>query len=191
MKIDCDCILHTVHEDPTFKRTDEEILQLLAAGKNVVTVLPYQNAHLFREKEFVDKLEAACKTGGSTFYSGGVDPDLVSNRTLLTLTGACADVKSVMLQECWDCSSAGRPEALQYIRFGKDPKEAKKIVGVYTVATYFQKSILATAAKVLGVKFDRIEESYLYIPAAEEIKIPLAIPVGYGRQNCAQNARFC
>jgi 4-hydroxy-tetrahydrodipicolinate reductase len=62
LKIDCDCIVYTPHDMGDYK-TDDELLSLLAAGKNVVTVLPYQNAHLFREAAFVEKLNAACQTG--------------------------------------------------------------------------------------------------------------------------------
>ncbi|NLI93132.1 MAG: hypothetical protein GX434_13395 [Peptococcaceae bacterium] len=176
LKIDCDCVVHTVRESPTYG-TDDEILKILAAGKNVVTVLPYQNAHLFREPEFVEKLEAACQAGYSTFYAGGIDPDLVSNRILLSLTGACADVKTVHLQEHWDCSSA-QPGPLQVIGFGKAPEEAKKVVMAYAVASNFQKSIVRTAEKVLGVKYDRIEESHHYIPTPVDIQKPFLIPAG-------------
>ncbi|BAE85594.1 NAD(P)H-dependent amine dehydrogenase family protein [Desulfitobacterium hafniense] len=176
LRTDCDCIVHTVHEDPNYG-TDDEILKILAAGKNVVTVLPYQNAHLFREAEFVAKLEAACQAGGSTFYGGGIDPDLVSNRILLGLTGACADVQSILLQECWDCSGA-QPGPLQFIGFGKEPEEAEKVVMAHAVASCFQKSIVYTAAKVLGVQYDRVRESHLYIPAAADIHKPFLIPAG-------------
>lgn len=176
LKIDCDCVVHTAHEDANFK-TDDEILKLLAAGKNVITVLPYQNAHLFREQEFVTKLEAACKAGNSTFYSGGIDPDLMSNRILLGLTGACADVKSLKLQEHWDCSQA-QPGPLKFIGFGMDPEEAKKITITHAVAAYFQKSILRTAEKVLGIKYDRIEEYHDYIPTVDDIQKPFHIPTG-------------
>jgi len=176
LKLDCDCVIHTVHEDPNYG-TDDEILKLLAAGKNVITVLPYQNCQLFREQEFIDKLEAACKAGNSTFYAGGIDPDLVSNRILLSLTGACSYIKYIKLQECWDCST-GASAALQFIGFGKDPEEAKKVTSVYAVARNFQTSILRTAEKVLGVKYSRIEESHDYIPTSKDINNPFLISAG-------------
>src|SRR6476620_6077756 len=58
LKIDCDVVLMTSRDMGTFN-TDDEILEVLAAGRNVVTPLPYQNAHLFRDRKFLDKLEAA------------------------------------------------------------------------------------------------------------------------------------
>src|SRR5690606_33560303 len=50
LKVDCDCIVYAAHDNGTYD-TDDEILKLLTAGKNIVTMLPYQNAHLFREPE--------------------------------------------------------------------------------------------------------------------------------------------
>src|ERR1700722_1724200 len=64
LAIDCDCVIYTARDLGNFN-TDAEILQLLAAGKNVVTPLPYQNARLFRDAQFVERLDAACAMGGS------------------------------------------------------------------------------------------------------------------------------
>lgn len=179
LKIDCDCIVYAAHDNGSYD-TDDEILKLLAAGKNIVTMLPYQNAHLFREPEFVAKLEAACKAGGSTFYAGGIDPDLISNRILLGLTGGCSDVKSVKLQEHWDCTDAGKrsPEQLKYVGFGMAPADAQKVVMTQVIAANFTKAIVYTAEKVLGVKYDRVKESHDYIPTPVDIHEPFFIAAG-------------
>ncbi|MDG1904656.1 MAG: hypothetical protein P8I38_03435 [Arenicella sp.] len=176
LAIECDCVVYTAHDDGNFN-TDEEILKILAAGKSVVTPLPYQNAHLFREKEFSDKLRAACIKGGSVFYAGGLDPDLVPNRILLALTGGCADVKSIKLQENWDCSEASQGP-LQYIGFGKKPEEAEKIEVSKAMANNFMKSIVYTAEKVLDVKYDRVVESHDYVPTTADIQKPFLIAAG-------------
>ncbi|MDY0014046.1 MAG: hypothetical protein RBS40_14265 [Rhodocyclaceae bacterium] len=179
LKIDCDCVVYTAHDNGTYD-TDDELLQILAAGKNVVTMLPYQNAQLFREPEFVAKLEAACKTGGSTFYAGGIDPDLISNRILLGLTGACSDVKSIKLQENWDVFEAAKkkPEQLQYVGFGMAPEAAEKIQMTQVIAANFTKAIVYTAEKVLGVQYDRVVESHDYIPTPVDIHEPFFIAAG-------------
>lgn len=176
LELECDCVVYTAHDEGTY-HTDDEILQILAAGKNIVTPLPYQNAHLFREPEFIAKLEAACEQGQSVFYAGGIDPDLIPNRVLLALTGGCADVKSIRLQENWDCSEAA-PGPLQYIGFGQKPEDAEKIEVSKTMAANFTKSIVHTAAKVLGVTYDRIVESHDYIAAKEDIHKPFLIKAG-------------
>jgi len=176
LKIDCDCVIYTAHDEGTY-HTDDEILRILSAGKNIVTPLPYQNAPMYREANFVNKLEAACTKGNSTFYADGIDPHLIPNRILLGLTNGSADVKSVKLQEHWDCSEAEQGP-LQYIGFGKTPDEAEKIEASRTMAVNFMNGIVQTAAKVLGVKYDRIVASHDFIPAPADIAKPFPIKAG-------------
>lgn len=176
MAIDCDAVVYTAHDDGTF-HTDGEILKLLSAGKNVVTPLPYHNVHLWRDPEFVQKLEAACKQGGSVFHATGIDPDLVSERVLLSLTGGCADIKSIRLQEIWDTQFA--PEsATREAGFGLLPEEADKIVQVKQIAYNYLTAVTRTVEKVLDVKYDRIIETHDYSPTPEDITVPYLIPKG-------------
>jgi hypothetical protein len=176
LKIDCDCIVYTAFDDGRHNR-DEEILMLLAAGKNVVTPLPYQDARLFRDAEFVARLDEACRTGRSVFHAGGIDPDLISDRVLLALTGACADVKSIRLQECWDTSFAVE-EQLRYVGFGMAPADAEKIVVTKTIANNFMMAVVRTAERVLGVKYDRVLESHDYVPTPVDIQTPFHVRAG-------------
>tara|TARA_R110002110_G_C13470525_1_gene720942 strand:- start:55541 stop:56653 length:1113 start_codon:yes stop_codon:yes gene_type:complete len=176
LTVACDCIIYTAHDEGTY-HTDDEILKILAAGKNIVTPLPYQNAQMFREAAFVDKLEAACRAGHSAFYADGIDPHLIPNRILLGLTNGSADVKSVKLQEHWDCSEAEQGP-LQYIGFGMAPEEAEHIQVSRTMAANFMNGIVHTAEKVLGVKYDRIVASHDYIPAPADIAKPFPIKAG-------------
>lgn len=176
LNVDCDCIVFTSRDDGTYPH-DEEILMLLAAGKNIVTPLPYQEARLAREPAFVARLDEACRKGGSVFHSGGIDPDLMSDRILLGLTGACADVKSVRLQECWDCSFA-EEIPLRHAGFGMSPEDAAKVVVTQTIANNFNRAIVRTAERVLGVKYDRVVDSHDYVPTAVDIETPFRIPAG-------------
>lgn len=176
LKIDCDCIVYTAHDEGTY-HTDDEILRLLAAGKNVVTPLPYQDAYLYREAEFIDKLNAACARGRSVFHAGGIDPDLISDRILLGLTGACSDVTSIRLQENWDCSQAA-PGPLKYVGFGMPPEEAKKVLVTQVIAANFTKAVVHTAARVLGLTYDRVEESHDYDPTPVALDLPFRIEAG-------------
>src|ERR1039458_4945427 len=156
LKIDCDAIIYTAHDQGTY-HNDDEILHLLASGKNVITPLPYQNAHLFREQKFIDKLNAACNEGKSVFHASGIDPDWVSDRILLGLTGACSDIQAIKLQEHWDCSHA-EEGPLRYVGFGMAPEDAKKITVTQAIAANFTKAIVYTAEKSMKVKYDRVEE---------------------------------
>lgn len=150
---------------------------MLAAGKNVVTPLPYQNANLWREPEFVEKLNAACAQGKSVFHAGGIDPDLISDRVLLGLTGGSADIKSIKLQEMWDCSFA-EEGPLKVVGFGLPPEVGKQSKITQTIPANFLKAIVYTAEKVMGVKYDRVVASHDYITTPVDIHKPFHIPAG-------------
>lgn len=176
LAIDCDVIVYTAHDDGRFQ-TDDELLRLLSAGKNVVTPLPYQNLDLWREPEFVQKVEAACHQGGSVLHGSGIDPDLFSDRLLLSLTGGCADIQSIRLLEIWDSKSA--PEsAAREAGFGMLPEQADKIVQTRQIACNFFIAVSRTVEKVLNVQYDRIETSHDYLPTPEDIIEPYVIEKG-------------
>jgi 4-hydroxy-tetrahydrodipicolinate reductase len=172
----CDCIIYTALDTGDYKM-DDEILELLASGKNVVTPLPYQNAHLFREQSFLDKLTAACKKGGSVFHATGIDPDIISDSVLMGLTGICTDVSSIKLREFWECS-AGDPNSLAFLGYGKTPEEAKKVPIAEASTTNFMQAIARTVEKTLGVKYDKLEQEYDYVATDKDIEEPLLIKKG-------------
>ena len=167
LKLNCDCVIYTARDMGNFN-TDEEILQILAAGKSVVTPLPYHNAHLFRDTAFNKKLAAACKKGKSVFHATGIDPDLISDRVLMGLTGLCTDIKYVKLQENWD-STYTEPELLAVAGFGKSLEDAKRVPLAAAVSTNFLKAIAHTVEHLLGVDYVRIEETHDYIATPKDI----------------------
>jgi hypothetical protein len=173
---DCDCIFYSPRELGDYA-TDDELLELLAAGKNVVTSLPYQDARYFRDDDFVQRLNAACARGGSVFHATGVDPDLISDRVLLALTGLCNDITSIKLQENWDCSH-GEPFKLGFIGIAKSPEEARKMPLAERIPTNFLRAIVRTAEQVLGVTYDRVVETHDYVTTPADIEVPFHIPAG-------------
>ena len=50
LAVDCDAVLYTARDLVTFNN-DDEIVQLLAVGKNLVTALPYHYMHVTRPPE--------------------------------------------------------------------------------------------------------------------------------------------
>jgi 2,4-diaminopentanoate dehydrogenase len=176
LRVDCDCIVYTPHDQGTF-HTDEELLRLLTAGKNVVTPLPYHNARLVRDADFVEALDAACQTGGCVFHAGGIDPDLVSDRILLALTGACTEITSIKLQEIWDCSFAAEGP-LKYLGFGLAPDVGAGNTTTQAIPNNFLTIIVRTAERVLGVTYDRVETTHEYVTTPADIHEPFLIPAG-------------
>lgn len=177
LALDCDCVLYVPHEDVSYARNDVELLKILNAGKNVVTTQAYHNMYNTRPAEIVDQFKEACEKNNVSFYAGGVDPDIMSDRILLSMAGACSDIKQAVITEVWDVSN-GAKEPLQILGYGKTVEEASKNQFVFKSAVNFQKSVVYTAQEDFGVKFDRVEESHEYHVTEEDITSPWLIEKG-------------
>jgi 4-hydroxy-tetrahydrodipicolinate reductase len=188
LNIECDCVLMTARDMGNFN-TDEEILKILAAGRNIVTPLPYHNAHLVREQAFLDKLDAACQKGKSVFHATGIDPDLVSERVVPALTGMCADMTSLSLQENWDATYTAT-ELLVMTGFSKSPEEAAQVPVAAAISTNFLKSIGYTMEQTFGVKYSRVEETHEYIVAKKDIQ-SVNINIKAGTVGCVTHRFRC
>lgn len=191
LALDADCVVYTSAEDPNYA-TDKDILKILAAGKNVVTTLPYHNLQNFRDEETVRKFKEVCEKNNVSFSAGGVDPDIISDRILLSMAGACSDIKQAKITEVWNVSN-GSPEALKFLGYGKTVEEAKKNTQVFASAVNFQKTVVYTAEEDFGVHFDQVEEIHEFHEAEEDITEPWLIKKGtVGRvshiMNCYVNS---
>jgi len=168
LAIECDCVLYTARDLGNFN-TDHEILKILEAGRNVITPLPYQSADLLRDTTFLERLDRACQVGGSSFHATGVDPDLVSDRIVVALTGLCTHIEHVTLRETWECDAVPG-ELLQMLGMGLAPEVAEKSPVAVAVTTNLLQAIGRAMERTLGVAYTRVEETHEYIPADREIE---------------------
>lgn len=168
LSLDCDCVVYTARDYGNY-HTDDEILKILKAGKNVVTALPYQHVHLVRDAQFVAKLENACKVGKSTFHATGVDPDVISDRVVVALTGFCNDVSYLKLQENWDFNYTP-PDTLALCGFGKTPEEAKQMPVAGVIADNFLRQVCLAMADTLEVKYSRVESEHEFVPTERDLQ---------------------
>lgn len=77
---------------------EADVLALLEAGKNVITMLPYHEPQ-YRGAEVVGRYEAACSKGNSAFHVAGVDPNFVIDRLLPLMSGMSNHIQWMKLQE--------------------------------------------------------------------------------------------
>lgn len=176
LALDADCVIYTSAEDPNYA-TDKDMLKILESGKNIVTTLPYHNMKNFRDEEIVNKFKEVCERKNVSFSAGGVDPDIISDRILLSMAGACSDIKQAKITEVWNVSN-GAPEPLKFLGYGKSVEEAQKNTQVFASAVNFQKTVVYTAEEDFGVKFDRVVESHEFHEAKEDITEPWLIEKG-------------
>jgi 4-hydroxy-tetrahydrodipicolinate reductase len=105
LALDADCVLYTARAHLDWSN-DDDVLELLASGRNVVTSIPWKFLS-HRGPDVVERFRVACERGGSTFYVGGVDPDLVSERVLLALSAGCTEIERITLREYFRLDTTG------------------------------------------------------------------------------------
>ena len=90
-------ILHTARDFADF-RADDEIIEVLEAGFNVISVLPYQYPAA-RGQDVHDRLQAAGVKGGATLYGTGIDPGFFYERLAPLMTGLSSEIEQIKLKE--------------------------------------------------------------------------------------------
>ena len=163
LALDADCVIYSPRSslvDHTFPGSpdaplEEELIRILASGKNVVTplgsFLHWRN--LVNGKESFERINAACQQGKSTLYATGLDPgytDCVLGATVASLVG---DIAQIRTYEVLDYSSYRYPETLSVMGFGGKPEElpdmGQAILGYWGGSVY-------TTAEACGLELDEV-----------------------------------
>lgn len=151
------------------------VCQLLESGKSVVTPIGWWYPP-YHSQVLADKLEAACKKGGSCLHSTGVNPGWLYERIITTLTGATTKIKHIHVQELSDNSHIESADMMAGLGYGQDLSVKPWIENV---GDRGYSETLALTCHILGVELDRIESEKNYFVAREDIDlIPMQVPKG-------------
>ncbi len=127
LALDADVVIHTplpslVYGDDPGRDVDD-FCRLLASGKNVITTVGYMYpaAH---GPELVARLEAACRTGDSTFHGTGANPGWFGDVLPLTMAGLSTRVDCITVQEISNFQHYPSPEIMfDMMNFGRTPED--------------------------------------------------------------------
>ena len=123
-------------------------------------------------KEMTAAIEAACRDGGTSFFSGGIDPGFGNDLLPLTLLGLCGRVESVRTTEFIDCGSY--PDQQSMINMGlRQPVDQPALLETPGLMTTVWGGPLYMIAEALGVTVDSTEEHYERWAAPEAMDFPL------------------
>jgi 2,4-diaminopentanoate dehydrogenase len=130
LALDADCILYMAQGEANPGPALDDICELLASGKNVVstavTGLIYPAS---TGPEVVSRLEKACAEGGASFHATGIEPGWASEVLPLTMSGIFRSVDSLLVQEVLDYSTYDNAFMLfDVMGFGRAP-DAKDVLG--------------------------------------------------------------
>jgi len=127
------------------------------------------------DREMVEKLDAAAKRGGSTYYTSGIEPGFMSDALPILLTGISSYWHSIRIQEILDYSTY-RPSEIEKIMgdilgFGR-PLDYEPYLFRGGRLKQVWSGPLTLIARACGLKFDEIEERSWRHAATENYEIP-------------------
>jgi len=157
LTVDADCVTYFATD---FGREPDavidEMCRMLESGRNVVTstmpVLVYPPA---APPDVLRRLEAACATGGASFFCSGIAPGFTGDAFVLTAASLCAHITSVAVYERIFMGTYSDPLSFQYLGFGRPPEELADDARPTKVSDAFS-STFSMLADGLGCRFDEV-----------------------------------
>lgn len=163
LAMDADCVVHTPLPSLVYGENPNEdldtICELLASGKNVVSTVGYMYPKVHGPK-IMNRLKTACRRGGSSFHSTGVNPGWLGDILPLMMSGISQRIDKIHIQEITNFEYYPSSEVVfEMMGFGRTPKEFKQHASRYThwLSGLFRESI-QMVADGLDLKLDNIAE---------------------------------
>lgn len=182
LDLDADCVLFCTQVTAGAdlgSETTADVCRLLESGKNVVTAIGYHYP-AFHGHELVDKLESACRLGGTSLHSTGVNPGVLSERFTTTLSAVCTRIDSIIVQEIGVGGAVDSADMMAMVGLGQPPPPSQEMLGL--AARYYGESITHTCA-LLGRTVERIEPEFDFVVADHDYDLK-TITVPEGTMGC-------
>jgi 2,4-diaminopentanoate dehydrogenase len=161
-----DCVSYMATGDLRPHEAVDDMCRILESGANVVStsVVPLVYPPT-SEPRAVARLEAACRVGGTSCFTSGIDPGFANDLLPLTLLGACERVESVRVMEILNYDTYDQAEVLfETMGFGQ-PLDSTPLLLFPGALTLAWGGVVAMIAAGLGVELDEIRETSERRPA--------------------------
>jgi 4-hydroxy-tetrahydrodipicolinate reductase len=168
-----DAVSYMATGDLRPKEAVDDLCRILAAGIDVVStaVVPLVFPPA-AEKRVVAKVEEACRTGGVSCFTSGIDPGFANDLLPLTLTGFCSRIESVRIAEILNYDTYDQPDVLfGMFGFGQ-PLDASPLLLAPGVLSMTWGPTVRLLAAELGVELEELREVHDRLPAPEAFEIP-------------------
>ena len=172
LALDADCVCYTATADLRPFEAAQDICRILAAGKNVVSssIVP-----LVHPKSFLpnlrDQLAEACRTGGTSFFTSGIDPGFANDLLPLTISGLCGTWQEVRVLEIINYATYDQPTVLfDTMGFGKPMDDTPLLLTPGTLEFAWGGTV-RLLAEGLGIELETIRSTYQTRPAVKPIRI--------------------
>jgi hypothetical protein len=188
--MDADVVIWTGNPFGNMAGMEDELLALLESGKNVIVACGnhYPPRH---GREYVERLEAACRKGNASVFGSGENPGFWFERVAPTLTGLCTSVESIFLDEYVDVAVGGtNAETLAGVGFSLAPAEieaAAEVMGAMWREYFYVESMELVAQSTWGMPMERFDVESEHFLAGEDVSLDQAngdsitMQIGKGR----------
>lgn len=153
----------------------DELVRILSAGVNVVASASFITGHNLGAGR--DRIEAACRSGGSTMFGSGVSPGFAELLAIVAAT-ACDRIDKVTIAESADTTFYDSPDTERPVGFGTridDPAlgpMAERGTAVFAEA-------VRLIADALGIELDEIRCQAEYAQTTQDLDLgSWVIPAG-------------
>jgi hypothetical protein len=149
-----DCVLYMAD------RADVDVLcRLLESGANVVSTRSEFHRPAGMDPEVRERIEAACRHGGTSLHSTGASPGFITEAVPLVLASIERRIDCLTIEESADMSSRHSPELIfDLMGFGRDPKTFEPSGRAAYAGASFSGS-LGVVADALAAPFDEVVSS--------------------------------
>jgi hypothetical protein len=170
---DADCVCYTATADLRIKEAVDDLARILRAGKNVVSSSVVGLVHPTSLGPMSDQLAEACREGGSSFLTTGIDPGFANDVLPLVLTGLCERWEEVRVQEIVNYATYDQAEVVMGTMGFGQPLDATPILLTPGALRFAWGGTVRLIAEGLGVRLDEIREVSDRRPAPESFDTPL------------------
>ncbi|MGV0791713.1 NAD(P)H-dependent amine dehydrogenase family protein [Mycolicibacterium sp. XJ1819] len=153
---DADVVLHAASKAFPDNTNTDDIVALLASGKNVITTTSYNHLPTFGA-DADERVRRACAEAGTRFHAAGEHPGFMFERLAASVTALSQRVDKITVQEFVDCRAVSAREMLvDLMGMGKPPEEISVDSAMFRAISVQYEQSLAATADVLGLRVDEI-----------------------------------
>jgi 2,4-diaminopentanoate dehydrogenase len=166
-----DCVVY----NPMWKSVDE-LIRILESGANVVSTAAFITGSTLGDDR--DRLEAACRRGGSSLFGTGVSPGF-AELVAVTIAGVCTRIDKVVVSETADTTFYDSPDTERVTGFG-EPIGNPRLHDMARDGTAVFGEAVAMVADVLGIDLDAIVCESEFAQATQDVVMASwTIPAGH------------
>jgi 4-hydroxy-tetrahydrodipicolinate reductase len=152
-------------------RADVDVLcRILESGANVVSTRSEFHRPESMDPDVRERIEAACRAGGSSLHSTGSSPGFITEALPLVLLSLERRLDLLTIDEFADMSSRNSPEMIfELMGFGKAPGDFDKRRWAHGAAAFGPS--LGVLADAVGLSLDSIDSSGEVATATRDVEI--------------------